>query len=96
MWRLINDLSSRHSNKVGNILEIKIVEQTATEPLEIAEELNLHFSAIGERLASEIPGSDIETETYLTPIETSFSLTAPSLDVVYKLLSKLNERKSAG
>ena len=79
---------------VGNISEIKIAEQIVTEPLEIAEELNLHFSTIGERLASEFPASDIEPETYLTPTETSFSLTAPSLDVVYKLLSKLNERKS--
>ena len=93
---LINELSSRRSNKAGNISEIKIAEQIATEPLEIAEELNLHFSNIGERLASEIPASDIEPETYLTPTETSFSLKAPSLNVVYKLLSKLNERKSAG
>ena len=91
---IINELSSRHSNKVGNFVEI--AEQTITEPLEIAEELNLHFSAIGERLASEIPASDIKPETYLTPIESWFTLTAPSLDVVYKLLSKLNERKSAG
>ena len=59
-------------------------------------ELNLHFSTIGERLASEIPSSDIEPETYLPPTETSFSFTAPSLDIVYKQLSKLNERKSAG
>ena len=95
-WHLINELSSRHSNKVRNISEIKIAEQTITEPLEIAEELNLHFSTIGERLASEIPSSDIEPETYLRPTETSFSLTTPSLDVVYKLSSKLNERKSAG
>ena len=95
-WYLINELSSRRSNKAGNISQIKIAEQIATEPLEIAEELNLHFSTIGERLASEIPASDIEPETYLTPNETSFSLKAPSLNVVYKLLSKLNERKSAG
>ena len=87
---------SRHWNDVGTISEIKIAEQTITEPLEIAEELNLHFSTIGERLASEIPASDKEPETYLTPTETLFSLTAPSLDVVYKLFSKLNERKSAG
>ena len=95
-WPLINELSSRHSNKVGNISEIKIAEQIITEPLKIAEELNLHFSTIGERLASEIPASDLEPETYLTPTETSFSLTAPSLDVAYKLLSKLNERNLAG
>ena len=82
-WHLINELSSRHSNKVGNISQIKIAEQTISEHLEIAEELNLHFSTIGERLASEIPSSDIEPETYPPPTETLFSLTPPSLDVVY-------------
>ena len=95
-WHLINELSSRRSNKAGNISEIKIAEQITTELLETAEEPNLHFSTIGERLASETPASDIEPETYLTPTETSFSLKAPSLNVVYKLLSKLNERKSVG
>ena len=67
--------------QVGNISEIAEQTETITEPLEITEELNLHFSTIGERLASEIPASDIEPETYLTPSETSFSLTAPSLDI---------------
>ena len=95
-WQLINELSSRRSSKARNISEIKIAEQIKTEPFEIAEQLNLHFATIGERLASEIPASDIEPETYLMPTETSFSLKAPSLNVVHKLLSKLNERKSAG
>ena len=47
-------------------LEIKIWEKTTTKPLDIAEELNLHFSSMGERVASEIPASDIDPETYLT------------------------------
>ena len=50
-----------------------IAEQTVTELLEIAEELNLHFSTFGERLASEIPASDREPEPY--PIQHS-TLTA--------------------
>ena len=58
----MNEISSRHSNKVGNIPEIKIADQTITESLEIAEELT-----IGEKLGSETPSSDIEPETYLTP-----------------------------
>ena len=89
-------LSSRRSKKAVNSSEIKISRQITTETLEIAEYLNLHFSTIGERLASEISASDIEPEIYLTPTETSFSLKAPSMDVVDKLLSKLNQRKSAG
>ena len=42
-WQLINDLTSRHPNKVRNIAVIKVREQTITESSEIAEELNLHF-----------------------------------------------------
>ena len=36
-WKLINDLNSRHTSKVKNIPEIKVREQTITEPSEIAE-----------------------------------------------------------
>jgi len=53
-------LSSRHPNKEKNIPEIKVRKQTITEHFEIAEELNLHFSSIGERLAFEIPSSNVE------------------------------------
>ena len=60
----------------------KITEKITTEPLEIAEELNLHFSTIGERLASEIAASDVEPGTYLTPSETSLSLKALSVNLV--------------
>ena len=52
--------------------EIKIAEQITTEPLEIAEELNLHFSTIGERLPSEIPVSDMEPEAMSTLYRTAF------------------------
>ena len=58
-WQLINELSSRHPNKVRNIAEIKVREQTITESSEIAEELNLHFSSVGEKLASEAPSSNV-------------------------------------
>ena len=58
-WQLINELSSRHPNKVRNIAEIKVREQTITESSEIAEELNLHFWSVGEKLASEIPSSNV-------------------------------------
>ena len=64
-WQLINELSSRHSNKVSNIAEIKVGEQTITESSEIAEELNLPFSSVGEKLASEILSSNVEPECTL-------------------------------
>ena len=84
-WQLINELSSRHSNKVRNIAEIKVGEQTITESSEIAEELNLHFSSVGEKLASEIPSSNVEPESYLEATKTTFSLKDPPVSVVRKL-----------
>ena len=92
----INDLTSRHPNKVRNIAEIKLREQTITESSEIAEELNLHFSSVGEKLASEIPSSNVEPESYLEATKTTFSLKDLPVSVVRKLLAKLNERKAAG
>ena len=95
-WNLINELSTRNPNKFSNISDIKVWEQTITEPATIAEELNLHFSSIAEKLASEIPSSDVEPESYLKPTKTSFSLKAPTVDVVCNLLLKLKDRKAAG
>ena len=77
-------------------MEIKVREQTITDPSKIAEELNLHFLSVGEKLASEIPSANVETESYLEAIKTTFSLKDPSVNVVRKLLTKLNQRKAAG
>ena len=66
-------MSSRHPNKVRNIGEIKVREQTITEPCEIAEELNLHFSSVGVKLASEIPPSNVEPESYLEAAKITFN-----------------------
>ena len=89
-------MSSRHPNKVRNIAEIKVREQTITESSEIAEELNLHFSSVDEKLASEIPSSNVEPESYLEATKTTFSLKDPPVSLVRKLLAKLNDRKAAG
>ena len=72
------------------------MEQTITESSEIAEELNLHFSSVGEKLSSEIPSSNVEPESYLEATKTTFSLKDPPVSVVRKLLAKLIERKAAG
>ena len=71
-WNLINELSARNPDKFSNISDIKVWEQTITEPAKIAEELNPHFSSIGEKLASEIPSSNVEPQSFLKPTKTSF------------------------
>ena len=62
----------------------------------MAEVLNLYFSSIGERLASELPSFNIEPESYIEPTETTFSMKATTVNVVRKLLVKLSERKAMG
>ena len=46
-------------------------------------------------LASEIPSSNVEPESYLEATKTTFSLIDPPVSVVRKLSAKLNERKAA-
>ena len=62
----------------------------------MAEVLNLYFSSIGERLASQIPSFNIEPESYIEPTETTFSMKATAVNVVHKLSLKLSERKAMG
>jgi hypothetical protein len=95
-WNLINELSSRHCNKSSNITEINIGEAIINTPVNIAEALNNHFSSVGENLASEIPNSAAEPEEYLEPAEHSFCIRPPTVDMVYMLLSIINERKAPG
>lgn len=71
-----------------------------TAPPAIAEELNIHISSLGDRLASKImiPSSNVEPESYLDSTETTFSVKVPTVDVVriLVLLFKLNKKKAAG
>ena len=62
----------------------------------MAEQLNLHFSSVGEKLTSEIPSSNVKPESYLETTKTTFSLKDSPVSVVRKLMAKLNERKAAG
>ena len=41
-WNLINELSSRHSGKTSNILEIKADNKIVSNPVDIAETINEH------------------------------------------------------
>ena len=95
-WNLINDLYSRKLDKLKRVPEIKIGEQTITNPTEIAEQFNFYFSNIGKDLATEIPPADVEPECYLKPSTQTFSLRIPTVGEVRNLLRKLNVRKATG
>jgi hypothetical protein len=71
-------------------------EQVITSPIEISEAFNNYFSTVGSNLASDIVLTENGPEYYLKPTNSMFSLKTPSFDTVYKLLTKIGEKKSVG
>ena len=67
---------------------------TVSNPLDIAETINDHFTNVAQVLAQDIPVVDVNPESYLKPTDHSFSLQIPSVDIVSNVLSKIEDRKS--
>ncbi len=84
-WKLINEVSSKHSSKTKKLSEIRIGEQVVTSPIEISEAFNNYFSTIGSNLASDIDLTENGPEYYLKPTDSVFSLKTPSIGRVHKL-----------
>ena len=95
-WNVINELTSRNSGKSTNILEIKVDNKIASNPIDIAETINDHFTNVAQLLARDIPVVDANPESYLEPTDHSFSLQIPSVDIVCNILSKIDEKKATG
>ena len=53
-WNVINELTSRNSGKSTNILEIKVDNKIVSNPMDIAETINDHFTNVAQVLAQDI------------------------------------------
>ena len=95
-WKLINQLTSGSSKKSVNISEIKTGTNVINTPTEPAETFNLHFSTVGKKLAAGIQNENMEPEAYMQRTQHRFSLKAPTVSTVYKLLENINVRKATG
>ena len=62
----------------------------------MAEAFNDHFTNIGQVLAQEVPAAEVNPEFYLSHTDKAFYLKTPSLDVVFKLLRNIDEKKATG
>ena len=94
-WKIINEISSKHLSTPKELSEKRTGEQVITSPTKIAEAFNNYFSTVGSNLASDIPLTEYRPEYYLEPTHSIFSLKPPTVDTVYKLLRKIDE-KSVG
>ena len=95
-WNLINELSSRNTSKSSNILEIQVDNRTISTPGDMAEAFNDHFTNIAQVLAQEVPAAEVNPELYLSHTDKVFCLKTPSLDIVFNLLRKIDEKKATG
>ena len=95
-WKLINEVSSKRLSKTKKISETRMGEEVITSPTEISEAFNNYFSTVGSNLASDIALTEYGPEYYLEPTHSIFSLKTPTVDTVYKLLTKIDEKKSVG
>ena len=65
--------------------------------MDIAETINDHFTmCVAQVLAQDIPVFDVNSESYLEPTDHSFSLQIPSVDIVFNILLKIDEKKATG
>ena len=62
----------------------------------MAEAFNEHFTNVGQVPAQDVPASVVDSESYLSYTDKAFCLKTPSLDVVFKLLRKIDEKKATG
>ena len=95
-WQIINELTSRKSGK-SSVKELRVNGNSVTNPTELAEEFNHHFTTIGTKLASEIPESaSTSYHNYLTGTNKRFEFHPTTPNHVLSLLNTLDKSKAAG
>ena len=70
-WKEINRLIGNES-KFNKITQLDTGDTVITDPTEISNILNTHFSKIGPSLASEIKDTSSNFTDYITPRKTNF------------------------
>ena len=95
-WKIINNLLGR-KNKQTVVNELKLGDNSLTNPKDIAEGFNDYFSSIGPNLASQNDNTNFDFETYVKKVESEFTAFQPvTINQVYKLLTGLPSNKATG
>ena len=84
-------------NKQTVVNELKLGDNSPTNPKDIAEGFNDYFSSIGSNLASQNDNINFDFETYVKKVESEFTAFQPvTINQVYKLLTGLPSNKATG
>ena len=97
-WQIIHDLTSRKAANLS-IREINLNGTSISEPSDLSNAFNDHFSSIGPKLANDIPlsnNNDHCHRKYVKGINNRFEFRPTDSGQVLTLLNKLNKSKGAG
>ena len=95
-WRGINRLIAGNESKSSKITQLETEDTITTDPIEISNVLNTHFSQIGPSLASQIQATSSKYTDYITPTEQIFRLTEISSQEILELIEKIPGNKASG
>ena len=96
IWNSINQLTHRKTTGDSSITEIKMDGNSFTNPSDISEILNSHFTSIGAKLTAELPDEGLSFESYITSTTSTLCLQHTTVDEVLKLLKKISPHKATG
>ena len=96
-WQMISELTSRQKNS-ASVKELKLNDNSVTNSHELSNAFNDHYSAIGTKLANEVPlvtdGSNYAD--YVVSSSNKFFFSLVSCSDVFSLLNKLSKSKTSG
>ena len=97
-WKILNDLMGKKSDST-QINDLKTENSgPLSDPEKIAEYLNIHFTNVGPKLASEIPTMDCDVNPADSQqrVNSSFELKEVTISDVFKKLQEVNVAKATG
>ena len=95
MWDGVNQFLGKGS-KTTHITSLNVGSTNVTNKTNIAESMNEYFTSIGPNLATQVPGTDIEPESYVNGSESTFVFKSININEVYNMPSNLKTSKSFG
>ena len=97
-WQTVNELTSRKSNTCS-VKELIVDGVSITNPTDLSDTFNEHFSTIGPKLTNEIlsaANSNNRCLDYLNFTDERFHFDQINCNEVFLLLNKLSQSKSTG
>ena len=95
IWKTINTLLSRKTKDIS-INELKVNNESHTEPEQIVHQFNIHFTEIGNNLQLLFPQNTCAFEQFLTKTKTTFQLKPVPVNTIFETLISLATKKATG